>query len=100
MTDGQRRLEAAVRGSVQGVGFRMFVVDSASGLGLEGWVANERDGVVRCVAEGLEPDLLRLLRALREGPRGARVDGVEETWSQATGEFRGFRIRPGWHSGD
>ena len=46
------RLEATVRGRVQGVGFRYFVVRRALELGLVGWVANGADGSVRCVAEG------------------------------------------------
>lgn len=96
----RRRLEAVVRGSVQGVGFRYFVVREASALRLAGWVANEADGSVRCVAEGPEQDLLRLLRGLREGPRAARVAAVEEHWAPATGEFTDFGIASRYHSGD
>jgi acylphosphatase len=96
----RRRLDAVVHGSVQGVGFRYFVLDEASAMRLVGWVANQADGSVRCVAEGPEQDLLRLLRALNEGPRAARVSRVEERWGPATGEFAGFRISSGWHSGD
>jgi acylphosphatase len=95
-----RRLEAVVRGRVQGVGFRVFVFDVASSLGLVGWVANEPGAVVRVVAEGPEPDLLRLLAALRAGPPGARVDDVEEGWSSAEATFERFGIRSGWHGGD
>ena len=47
-----QRLEATVRGYVQGVGFRWFVVRRATQLGLTGWTANEHDGTVRVVAEG------------------------------------------------
>ena len=38
------RLEAVVRGRVQGVGFRYWVVRRSKDLGLTGWVANELDG--------------------------------------------------------
>lgn len=96
----ERRLDATIRGRVQGVGFRAFVAREASRLGLRGWVANERDGSVHCVAEGPEADLLRLLALVREGPRGAWVDGVDERWAGAAGSFRGFEVRSGWHSGD
>jgi len=97
---GRRRLEAVVRGRVQGVGFRVYVVREATRLGLTGWVANESRGSVRCVAEGREPELRALLAQIELGPRGAWVDAVDASWSDATGAFDGFEIRSGWHSGD
>ena len=95
-----RRLEAVVHGRVQGVGYRMFVVDTAMNLELRGWVANEPGGAVRTIAEGPEPRLLELIRALRAGPPSARVDRVDETWSAPTGAFGHFTVRSGWHAGD
>jgi acylphosphatase len=94
------RLEAVVRGRVQGVGFRWFVIEAANRLGLDGWVANEPDGTVRCVAEGDRAALSGLLEQLRVGPRGARVDGVDEAWLPATGALQGFGARSGGHRGD
>ena len=99
MTD-DRRLEAVVHGRVQGVGFRVFVVREARGLGLRGWVANESHSRVRCVAEGPEADLDRLLQRLHEGPPAASIERVDAAWSDAGGEFAGFEIRSGWHGGD
>lgn len=96
----ERRLEAVVVGVVQGVGFRYWVLDRARAMGLTGWVANEPDGSVRCVAEGSEESLGRLLLELHEGPRAARVDSVAELWSAATGEFATFGIRSLGHRGD
>lgn len=96
----EQRLDAVVRGRVQGVGFRFHVVRAAERLGLVGWVGNEADGAVRCVAEGSPDDLQRLLAALRTGPAGAWVDRVDESWSPATGEFVRFSVRSGWHGGD
>jgi acylphosphatase len=96
----EQRLEAVARGRVQGVGFRFHVVRAAERLGVVGWVANEADGAVRCVAEGSPEDLQRLLAELREGPAGASVDRVDESWSPATGEFVRFAVRSGWHGGD
>ena len=95
-----RRLDASIRGRVQGVGFRYFVQERAFALGLRGWVANQRDGSVRCIAEGPQPDLERLLEALRAGPAGGRVDAVDAAWTPASGEFGGFGVRAAWHSGD
>lgn len=100
MTPHSERLEAAVRGRVQGVGFRYFVLDRAIDLELRGWVANSADGSVRCVAEGPRPALERLLAAIEQGPPGARVDGVSSTWLPATGAFTTFDVRSGAHRGD
>jgi acylphosphatase len=94
------RLDARVIGRVQGVGFRYFVLDWAAALQVHGWVANESDGSVRCVAEGPRTTLERLVDRLREGPGGARVDRVEEVWLPASGGFDGFRVRSGAHRGD
>jgi acylphosphatase len=96
----QSRLEAVVRGRVQGVGYRWFVIGVAGRLGLHGWVANEPDGTVRCIAEGDRADLGALLDALRAGPPGSRVEAVEEAWLPATGGLEGFGARAGGHRGD
>jgi acylphosphatase len=98
--DDRARLEASVRGRVQGVGFRFFVLDVASDLGLTGWVANARDGSVACVAEGPRADLERLLELLQRGPGGARVQNVDHSWSSATGQWQSFSVKSGAHTGD
>lgn len=100
MTDATARVEAVVRGRVQGVGFRVFVARRAAALALSGWVENESRGTVRVVAEGPEAALENLLAALRAGPPGARVEGVTVHRGPASGSLRGFDIRSGWHGGD
>ena len=94
------RLVATVHGSVQGVGFRVFVQRHANALALDGWVANRSDGSVEVVAEGPPADLDRLVARLREGPRGAAVRGVDVRMDPARGGDRGFIIRTGHHRGD
>lgn len=94
------RLEATVRGRVQGVGFRIFVAHRAAALGLTGWVRNGSNSSVECVAEGRREDLESLLAALELGPAGARVESVSRTWGSATGSFDRFAITSGWTSGD
>jgi acylphosphatase len=76
------------------------VLRVASGAGLTGWVSNEADGSVHCVAEGPRPALDALVAALRDGPRGARVESVSEAWLPATGTFRDFGVRASGHPGD
>jgi acylphosphatase len=93
MTHNLERLQAVVRGQVQGVSFRAATQSVAERLALHGWVRNLRDGAVEVVAEGPRPALDRLIDFLRQGPPAARVAQVEPSWLPATGEFQAFDIR-------
>jgi acylphosphatase len=88
-----KRLEANIRGRVQGVSFRYYTQVEASRLDLTGWVRNERDGSVSVVAEGTETDLELFLTFLKNGPRSAHVEQVSNSWSEAVMEFKDFSIR-------
>jgi DNA ligase D-like protein (predicted 3'-phosphoesterase) len=66
-------IRAAVRGEVQGVGFRDATVRRAHELGALGWVRNGQDGKVEVHAEGPASAVEGLLAFLREGPPAARV---------------------------
>ena len=98
--EARARVDATVRGRVQGVGYRYFALREAGRLGLDGWVANEADGSVHVVAEGPRGGLERLLAVLEEGPPAGWVDGVTTRWEPARGIARGFRIESGAHRGD
>lgn len=88
------RLRALVKGRVQGVSFRFFVVGRARALGVSGYVSNLADGSsVMVEAEGERDRLERLVKELYRGPRGARVEQVEVAWSEHQGAFQGFGIR-------
>ena len=102
MTDsgGRQRLDASVRGRVQGVGFRYFVLREADYLGLDGYVANERDGSVHVVAEGRTEALDALLERLHEGPPSSIIERVIEHREPARGIGNGFRVASGEHRGD
>ncbi|MDQ6879592.1 MAG: acylphosphatase [Candidatus Dormibacteraeota bacterium] len=86
------RLHGVVKGHVQGVGFRYFLIRSAHELGLKGWVTNRDDGAVEFVAEGGRHELEQLERAARQGPRMARVSAVDVDWSVAAGGLDRFDI--------
>ena len=67
-----------IRGRVQGVGYRAFVEDAALDHGVAGWVRNRRNGEVEAVFAGPAAAVAQVTQACRRGPRGARVDSVEE----------------------
>lgn len=89
----ERRVNARVRGLVQGVGFRMFVVREAAALKLSGWTRNLPDGAVEIEAQG-EPEMVEtLLRKIRQGPSRSRVTGVNVRETSMEPDNEGFRIR-------
>ena len=85
-----------VRGRVQGVGFRWFVEREAHILGVAGWVRNNHDGSVEVLAQGTRDQLSGLRSRLREGPRAARVDDVEESEARPADGLSSFRIEGAW----
>src|SRR5271166_5528423 len=95
MTSPEKAIHARrflVRGRVQGVGFRWFVEREAHILGISGWVRNNSDSSVEVLAMGTRDQLAGLRSRLREGPRAARVDAVEESEARVTSGLSSFRI--------
>ena len=86
-------LHAIVKGRVQGVGFRAFVVENGVALGAAGWARNRWDGSVEVVAEGDRETLEKLLAVLQRGPRISNVTQVDQEWGLASGEFRSFHVK-------
>lgn len=72
-----RTVRVTIRGLVQGVFFRASCVDRAAALGISGWVRNTPDGCLEAVFHGRDDDVERLVAWCREGPRHARVEGLE-----------------------
>ncbi len=93
------RLKIAIRGAVQGVGFRPFIFRLATGLGLTGWVNNSPQGVFLEV-EGPRPALEQFLARLdAEKPPRSFIQSLEPTWLDPVG-FKEFAIRPSETGGD
>ena len=87
------RLIVEVRGIVQGVGFRPFVLRTARELGLAGSVVNQGGGV-HIVCEGGEENCQALLDRLQNAPPpGAMIFSVETAREEPRGEGA-FRILP------
>jgi acylphosphatase len=89
----------AVRGRVQGVGYRAFVEHEAMQRKLRGWVRNRRDGSVEAVFVGPREVVEVMIEACRRGPMAARVsaldqrEGTETDLSEA-GEGGSFEVLP------
>jgi len=81
-----------VIGRVQGVFFRAWTRDEAQTLGIDGWVRNCSDGSVEAQLEGDQEAIEELVDLMREGPPGARVEGVEVEESDPEG-LSGFEVR-------
>lgn len=92
MAGSARAIRGAVRGTVQGVGFRAATVARARELGLLGWVRNEDDGSVAVHAEGAPEAVEQLVAFLHDGPPGAQVDDVQHAVVRPEGHEQ-FAIR-------
>jgi acylphosphatase len=82
-----------VRGRVQGVGFRYFVVENAVRLGVRGYVRNLSNGDVEVHAEAEEGAVALLRKALEDGPMLARVAEVIEEDAPLTSQYASFQVR-------
>jgi len=65
-----------VKGKVQGVWFRAWMVEQATELGLDGWVRNRIDGSVEAVACGPAAQVDELIARCHRGSPPSRVDRV------------------------
>ncbi len=93
MTD-QAALQAVIHGHVQGVFFRAFVREKATALGLTGYARNLLSGQdVEVKAEGDRDKLEVLVKSLKVGPPGARVENVAVTWSRYRRQYSQFEVR-------
>ena len=91
MSDRKRAVQARIYGKVQGVGYRIWARGEATGLGLMGWVRNERDGSVTAWLAGADAAVSVMIERLWRGPAGASISRIDveeiETWT-APGDFR------------
>ncbi len=87
-----QRIHIAVRGAVQGVGFRPFIYRLATEMVLPGWVLNSPQGVFIEV-EGVKPQLdAFLLRIEKEKPPRSFIQSLEFSFLDPIG-FTQFEIR-------
>ncbi|WP_198373430.1 acylphosphatase [Roseomonas rosulenta] len=77
-----RARQVVIRGRVQGVGYREWMVREATHLGVQGWVRNRADGAVEALVAGEEAAVQALLSACRRGPMLARVDDITDEFAE------------------
>jgi acylphosphatase len=86
-----RAVDVTVTGLVQGVFFRAEAQQEAHRLGVAGWARNEPDGSVAAHFEGDAGAVEAMVAWCREGPRRARVEGVDVRDAEPAGA-RGFDV--------
>ena len=71
------QVHLAIKGRVQGVGYRDWAMTMGHRLGLSGWVRNRSDGSVEALIVGDETAVGTMIEACRKGPAMARVDEID-----------------------
>lgn len=78
-----------IHGKVQGVGYRAWIIQTATKLNVNGWVRNRNDGTVEAVTSGSPENIERLIEYCYEGPMTARVSHIDIRDAQPE-HFQGF----------
>jgi len=81
-----------VFGRVQGIGYRQFARQTAKAIGVRGWVRNLPEGAVEVQAAAPAGALERFKDELRRGPRGARVEDIDEEVLVQVPQWQSFNI--------
>ncbi len=79
MNQSIARLRCIVRGRVQGVGFRWFVLQRARRWNVTGWVRNNDDGSVSLEMQGSHDALEMMHHEITHGPSWSHVESVTLT---------------------
>jgi acylphosphatase len=93
LPEGWKSVRLIIQGRVQGVSYRYWTVTEATARGLDGWVRNRRDGNVEAFVTGPAATVDDMIAACRQGPRAARVTGIE-IHDETTRAERGFQQLP------
>lgn len=83
-----------IRGRVQGVGYRYWMVDAAEARGIRGWVRNRRDGSVEAFVQGDDADVEAIVASCRRGPPAAHVASVDVEQAPPDAALADFAHRP------
>lgn len=81
-----------ISGRVQNVGFRYFMIRTARGLSVTGWVRNRHDGSVEAMVQGAPEAVAAMIAWTRHGPPNAVVTDVRI--EEGSGGFLEFGTLP------
>lgn len=81
-----------LKGRVQGVGYRYFVLRLAQKFEVTGLVRNLPSGEVEVVAEGKKEEVETFLEEVKKGPASAYVSSFREEWLPFSGFYHDFRV--------
>jgi acylphosphatase len=87
------QLKMRISGQVQNVWYRASTMGVARDLRLKGYAKNLPDDSVEVIAVGdSKVNLEKLKKWCECGPTGAVVEKIEEKWSDAEEQFKGFLV--------
>ena len=81
-----------IAGTVQGLGYRDWMVEKARELGVSGWVRNRSDGTVEALIDGDVAAVEELSRLCRRGPRLAEVTSITEELAEPPEQSGFYRV--------
>ena len=81
-----------VKGKVQRVGFRRYVLDLAQEMGLTGYVKNLQDGSVEVLVQGPEGSVSEFMKAVKSPPPPAVVREVLEEQVEPRQDVKAFKV--------
>ena len=74
------------------MGFRYTAIRAANGLGVAGWVRNERDGSVTIEAQGSESAIERMITTISNGSY-IHIENIVKTELTIIEGDKGFEVR-------
>ncbi|MDI3543230.1 MAG: acylphosphatase [Candidatus Atribacteria bacterium] len=81
-----------LRGRVQGVGYRYFVLRKAGEFDVTGLVRNLPTGEVEVIAEGKKEEVEKFFAEVKQGPVSAYITSYLEEWAPFSGLYPDFRV--------
>mgnify|MGYP005839882285 CR=1 FL=1 len=87
-----KTIAITIKGKVQGVGFRYFVLRHATEIGVSGFVKNRLNGDVYIEASGTNNQLEQLILLCSQGPAYSNVESIQVIDIQPSFDKKEFRI--------